>query len=81
MKKGFIKATAIGLMLALFTSITFAQSDSYFATGEDLDFLIESDNTLAIREMEYELRQFKAYRKIEDLVFMLTDEFDLEEKH
>ena len=36
---------------------------------------------LAIREMEYELRQFKAYRKIEDFVFMLTDEFDPEEMH
>jgi len=80
LKKGFIN-TAFGLMFTLFSSVGFAQSDSYFSTGEDLDFLIESDNTFAIREMEYELRQFKAYRKIEDFVFMLTDEFDPDEKN
>lgn len=80
MKKGCINL-AIGLMLIVFSSFAFAQSDSYFSTGEDLDFLIDSDNMLAIREMEYELRQFKAYRKIEDFVFMLTDEFAPEEMH
>jgi len=80
MKKGFINI-AVSLLLALFSSAIYAQSDSYFAMGEDLDFLIESDNTLAIREIEYKLRQFKAYREIEDFVFLLTDEFDQEEKN
>jgi len=74
MKKGFINA-CLGLMLFAFSSLAQAQSDSYFATGEDLDFLIESGNTLAIREIEYELRQFKVYRNIEDFVFILTDDF------
>lgn len=74
MKKGIINA-CLGLMFLAFSSFAQAQSDSYFASGEDLDFLIESDNTLAIREIEYELRQFKVYRKIEDFVFILTDEF------
>jgi len=78
MKKGLIN-TFCGLTLVLFSSLALAQSDSYYATGEDLDFLIESDNTLAIREMEYELRQFRVYRKIEDFVFLLTDELNIEE--
>ncbi len=78
MKKGFINSSFM-LVLVLFSTFASAQSDSYYATGEDLDFLIESDNTLAIRELEYDLRQFKVYRSIEDFVFMLTDEFDNEE--
>jgi len=78
MKKGLINSGFI-VALVLFSTFASAQSDSYYATGEDLDFLIESDNTLAIRELEYDLRQFKAYRNIEDFVFMLTDEFDSEE--
>jgi hypothetical protein len=78
MKKGFINSS-FTLVLVLFSTFASAQSDSYYATGEDLDFLIESDNTLAIRELEYDLRQFKVYRSIEDFVFMLTDEFDNEE--
>ena len=77
MKKGFIKAS-LGLGFFVFSTLAMAQSDSYYSTGEDLDFLIESDNTLAIRELEYELRQFKVYRKIEDFVFVLTDEFNEE---
>lgn len=53
-----------------------ALSDTYFATGEDLDYLIESDSTLALQEIEYELRKFVFFRKIEDFLFSLSDGFD-----
>jgi len=50
-----------------------ALSDTYFATGEDLEFLIESDNMLAIQEIEYELRKFVLFRKMEDYLFNLSN--------
>lgn len=46
-----------------------ALSDTYYSTGEDLDYLIESDHTLAIQELEYELRKFVLFRKVEDYLF------------
>ena len=55
---------------------SFALTDTYYATGEDLDYLIESDNTLAIREIEYELRKFILFRKVEDYIYSLSDPSD-----
>ncbi len=52
-----------------------ALTDTYFATGEDLDYLIESDNTLAIQEIEYELRKFPVFRKIEDYFYNLSSDY------
>jgi hypothetical protein len=52
-----------------------ALTDTYFATGEDLDFLIESDNTLGIQEIEYELRKFVFFRKIEDYLYNLSSDY------
>ncbi len=57
----------------------FALTDTYFATGEDLDFLIESDNTEGIQEIEYELRQFVLFRKVEDFLLDLSDTYQGEE--
>lgn len=60
----------------LFTTFqAVALTDTYFATGEDLDYLIESDNTLAIQELEYELRKFVLFREIEDYLYNLTDDY------
>jgi len=74
MRMGILK-TCLAFTLMAVSSASLAQSDSYFSTGEDLDFLIESDNTLGVREIEYELRQFRAYRNIEDFVQTLTDQY------
>ncbi len=52
-----------------------ALTDTYFATGEDLDYLIESGNTLAILEIEYELRKFTIFRKIEDYFYNLSSDY------
>ena len=52
-----------------------ALTDTYFATGEDLDYLIESDNTLGILEIEYELRKFPIFRKIEDYFYNLSSDY------
>ncbi len=58
--------------LCISTHNAAALSDTYFATGEDLDYLIESDNTLAIQEIEYELRKFVLFRKVEDYLLNLS---------
>jgi len=63
--------------LSLGPSSSMALTDTYFATGEDLDYLIESDNTLAIQEIEYELRKFILFRKVEDYFFNLNDQYDI----
>jgi len=52
-----------------------ALSDPYLAMGEDLDYLIESGRGLAIEEMQYELRKFVLFRKVEDFLFNLNDEY------
>ena len=43
-----------------------ALTDTYFATGEDLDYIIESDSTTPLLELEYRLRRFIIFRKLED---------------
>jgi len=58
----------------------FAETDPYFATGEDLDFLIDSSNAFALKEIEYELRKFLIFRKVEDYLFNLSDSY-LEEDY
>lgn len=50
-----------------------ALTDTYFATGEDLDYLIESDTNTALLELEYKLRRFVLFRKLEDFILQLTN--------
>jgi len=52
-----------------------ALSDPYLAMGEDLDYLIGSGHGLALEEMQYELRKFVLFRKVEDFLFNLNDEY------
>ena len=60
----------------LFTAFQAAAlTDTYFATGEDLDFLIESDNTLGMQEIEYELRKFVFFREVEDYLYNLSSDY------
>lgn len=54
---------------------TYAETDQYYATGEDLEFLADSGNSLALEEIEYELRKFVLFRKFEDYLFNLSDSF------
>ncbi len=51
-----------------------ALTDTYFATGEDLDYIIESDSTTPLLELEYKLRRFVLFRKLED--YFLDSFFD-----
>ena len=65
------------MVLGLLASAPTAMSmtDSYFATGEDLDFLLETDSTFAIEEIEYKLRRFVLYRKLEDFLYGADEEY------
>ncbi len=74
MKKLIIK---LSLVLCLCTSapVTYALTDTFYSTGEDLDFLMESKSTYVIEEIEYELRQFVLYRKLEDIFYGLNNEY------
>lgn len=74
MKRSFVQLCMI-FCLCTTAPQAMAMTDTYFTTGEDIDFLIESDNTLAIQEIEYELRKFVIFRKIEDYLFNLSDEY------
>lgn len=57
-----------------------ALTDTYFATGEDLDYIIESNNTTALLELEYKLRRYVIFRKLEDFFLDLTDFYSEEEE-
>lgn len=74
MKNVIIK---LSLVLCLFstTPTTHALTDTFYSTGEDLDFLMESKSTQVIEEIEYKLRKFIFYRKLEDLFFNLDDDY------
>jgi len=65
----------IACSLCASASQAMALSDPYLGMGEDLDYLIESGHTLAIEEMEYELRKFVLFREVEDFLFNLDDEY------
>ena len=65
MKKHFLQLMLITCLGSASTSAT-ALTDTYFATGEDLDYIIESDSTTPLLEFEYQLRRFVIFRKIED---------------
>ncbi len=51
-----------------------ALTDTYFATGEDLDYIIESDSSTPLLELEYKLRRYIIFRKLEDLFLSLADD-------
>ena len=64
-----------GCILQTLSLPTSALTDTYYATGEDLDYLIESDNTEALQEIEYELRKFVLFRKVEDFIYSVTETY------
>lgn len=74
MGKQFIQL-CFAFFILLGSSQTMAMTDAYYATGEDLDFLIEADNSEAFREIEYELRKFVFFRKVEDYLINLGDSY------
>lgn len=41
-----------------------AETESYYATGEDLDSLINEDNTSALIEIEEKISEFSLFRKL-----------------
>ncbi len=63
----------LGLLIS--APSTMALTDGYYATGEDLDFLVETERSFAIEEIEYKLRQFVLYRKLEDFLYGMDEEY------
>jgi len=65
------------MCLGATSTTAMALTDTYFATGEDLDYIIESDSTTPLLEFEYRLRRFIIFRKIEDyfLDIYFSDDF------
>ena len=74
MKKKLIQATLL-LCLGAYTSTVSALTDDFYASGDDLDFMFEVDSDFALSEIEYELRKFVLYRKIEDLFYDLNEDY------
>ncbi len=67
----------LSLVLCLCTSApaTYALTDTFYSTGKDLDLLMESKSTQVIEQIEYKLRQFVLYRKLEELLFNMNDSY------
>lgn len=65
------------LLLCLCVNATpaFALTDDFYASGEDLDFMFEANSDYALEEIEYTLRKFVFFRKLENLLFDLNDEY------
>ena len=74
MKKRLIQITLV-LCLTLSASNSFALSDDFYVTGEDLEYMFETNSNYALEELEDELRKFVLYRKLEDLFLDLDDEY------
>ena len=73
MKKHFLQLVFIMCFWAGSTPSN-ALTDTYFSTGEDIDYIIESDSTTPLLEFEYKLRRFVIFRKLED--YFLNTFFD-----
>ena len=65
----------LGLCLCTSVSNAMAIADSFYASGEDLDYMYESSENLFIEEIENKLRRFVIYRKLEDLLFDFNDDY------
>ncbi len=74
MKKILLQATLL-LCLGANVPSAFALTDDFYASGEDLEFMFEINSDYALEEIEYKLREFVLYRKLEDLLFDLNDEY------
>lgn len=74
MKKRLLQLL-LGLCLCTSASNTMAITDSFYASGEDLDYMYDSSDNFAIEDIENELRRFVIYRKLEDLLFDFNDEY------
>jgi len=73
LKKHFLQLALIACFWSGTTSVM-ALTDTYFATGEDLDYIIESDSTTPLLELEHKLRRYVIFRKLED--YFLNSLFD-----
>ena len=74
MKKILIQATLL-LCLGANVSTASALTDDFYASGEDLDFMFDVNSDYALTEIEDELRKFVLYRKLEDFLYDLSDEY------
>jgi len=74
MKKRLLQATLL-LCLGASASNSSALTDDFIASGEDIDFLTEMNSDFVLEEIEYKLRRFVFYRKLEELLFDLNDEY------
>lgn len=73
--KKIISQFLLLFILCASASQCFALSDDFYSSGEDLDYLFEADSDYAIEELEHKLRKFVLYRKLEELIFDLNDEY------
>ncbi|MGK0273487.1 MAG: hypothetical protein ACI88H_004168 [Cocleimonas sp.] len=74
MKKRLLQVILL-ICLSASTSDIYALSDGFYASGEDLEYMFETNSNYALEELEDELRKFVFYCKIEDLILDLDDEY------
>lgn len=74
MKKTILQLILL-LSLCASSTNTLALSDDFYSSGEDLNYAFDADSSYVIEELEHKLRRFVLYRKLEDLLFDLYDEY------
>jgi len=74
MKKVLIQVTLL-LCLGANVSTASALTDDFYASGDDLDFMFDIESDFLLTEFEDKLRRFVLYRKLENLLYDLKDEY------
>lgn len=75
----FFITTGITIGLATVTAPAMALTNTFYVTGQDIDLLMENDETYVVKEIEYNLRKIPFFREVKDFIFDVTDNYMAEE--
>ena len=80
MNRYILSLTMTGCFLLSSTQLL-AATEPYFATGEDIDNLIDDDNASGLFEMEEKLSEFPLFRTLEEYFLNITYATDEEDEY
>ncbi len=78
MQKYLLSLALCGFFIINSSSVI-AETEPYYATGEDIDNLIEDNDTSVLIEIEQELSKFSLFRKLEKYLYNVVY-FDSDEE-
>ena len=80
MNKYILSLTIAGCFFPISTQLL-ATTEPYFATGEDIDNLIDDDNASGLFEIEEKLSEFHLFRTLEEYFLNITYATDEEDDY